>query len=85
MVRQLLEHFRKRIFTARKYQSAGASTNSSTGSVSAVSSLEQGVDINSVLCGVSSVTVHCYTIASAPALDTPYTAAITVNYKIYTA
>ena len=57
------------------------------GQFSAVSSLdlEQGVDINSVLSGVSSVTVHCYTIASAPALDTPYTAAITVNYKIYTA
>ena len=71
--------------TINNQQSSGASTNSSTGSVSAVSSLEQGVDINFVLCGVSSVTVHCYTIASAPALDTPYTAAITVNYKIYTA
>ena len=54
------------------------------GQFSAVSSLEQGVDINSVLCGVSSVTVHFYTLAS-PALDTLYTAAITVNYKIYTA
>ena len=55
------------------------------GQFSAVSSLEQGVDINSVLSGVSSVTVHCYILASAPALDTLYTAAITVNYKIYTA